>query len=197
MSSVRKYLWDFVVNGVLASPVIPVAARTRALRALGVKVGRGVVIRHRVHLTSNKLTLGDGSYINVGAVIQNGTDVRIGREVAIAPNAVISTVGHDYSNATRRQGIPENEPVTISDGAWICIGAVVLPGVTVGAGAVVAAGAVAASDCEADWMHGGVPARPFKSLKATPGPSARGAKGRRSITLRKGQDVSEGSLQPR
>lgn len=164
MGSPRKYLWDVLVNGALASPVVPIGLRTRVLRMLGVQVGSGVRVRHHVHLTSSKLTLGDGSYVNVGAVIQNTAPVTLGREVAVAPNVVITTIGHDLSNPARRQGEPHHGPVDIADGVWIGAAAVVLPGVEIGAGAMIAAGAVVTTDCAPHRLHAGVPARPVKAL---------------------------------
>ena len=56
------------------------------------------------------------------------------------------------------------EPVTINDGAWICIGATILPGVTIGENAVVAAGAVVTKDVAPDTVVAGVPARFVKRL---------------------------------
>lgn len=168
MIALRKYLWDLVVNGLLASPLVPIGARVRLLRLIGVRVGKGVRIRHRVTLTSKQLIIGDGCYINVGAVIQNSTHVTLERDVAIAPNAVITTMTHDSSSPDRRQGTPVHAEVVIGRGTWIGVGAIVLPGRRVGPGALIAAGAVVTKDCAPHWLHGGVPASPMRELPGMP-----------------------------
>ncbi|RMF61350.1 MAG: N-acetyltransferase, partial [Bacteroidetes bacterium] len=54
--------------------------------------------------------------------------------------------------------------VTIRRGGRLGVGAVILPGKEIGPDAVVAAGAVLTRDAEAEMIHAGLPARPFRPV---------------------------------
>ena len=124
-------------------------------RRVGMKVGRGCVIRRGVYLGSpNELEVGDGSFIGRASLYCTG-GVKIGKNVNISDGVVVITAKHDINS-------PEFEaayvPIVIEDWAWLATNAIVLAGVRVGEGAVVAAGAVVTHDVPPYVVVGGNPA---------------------------------------
>ena len=152
------------MNGFVASPIIPERARPALLRLAGIRVGRGATIRHRVQFTGKQISLGDRVYIQHGVVLHSLGPLRIGNDVALAPNVVITNVGHDYTDPARRQGAPTSAPTTIGDGAWLGLAAVLSTAVAVGEGAVIGAGALVTKDVPAHAVVVGVPARIVREL---------------------------------
>ena len=114
-------------------------------------VGRGATLR-----------VGDNSRIN-GAHISVSTDVDIGRNVCIGPNAVI--IDDDFHDVVSHFSAGKTGPIRIHDNVWIAMGAMVLKGVTIGEGAAVAAGAVVTKDVPPYTLVAGVPAKPIKNLR--------------------------------
>lgn len=138
--------------------------RRTLLRSLLGHVGEGVWIEPPLLCDyGDAVTVGDGTFVHVGAVWLDSAPITIGRSVLLGPRVTLSTATHP-SDASAR--LVEGggyatlaAPITVEDGAWIGAGATVLPGVTVGAGAVVAAGAVVTRDVPPGAVVGGVPAR--------------------------------------
>jgi maltose O-acetyltransferase len=131
-------------------------------RRIGMKVGRGCVIRRGVYLGSpNELEVGDGSFLGRASLYCTG-GVKIGKNVNVSDGAVIITAKHDVNSPTFEASY---EPITIQDWAWIATNAIVLAGVTVGEGAVVAAGAVVTKDVAPYTVVGGNPAKVIAERK--------------------------------
>ncbi len=119
-------------------------------RLMGVRIGRDVYIGFDVEIETNFPEL-----------------VSIGDHVTISHRCIITAHMATPSDTPVKKAYPLiAKPVTIEDGAWICIGATLLPGVTVGKNAVVGAGAVVSKDVPANVMVAGVPARQIKRLYA-------------------------------
>jgi acetyltransferase-like isoleucine patch superfamily enzyme len=134
-------------------------------RRIGMKVGKGCVIRRGVYLGSpNELELGDGSFIGRASLYCTG-GIRIGKNVNVSDGAVIITAKHDV-NSPKFEA--KYQPITIEDWAWIATNAIVLAGVTIGEGAVVAAGAVVTKDVAAYSVVGGNPAKVIGERKKQP-----------------------------
>jgi acetyltransferase-like isoleucine patch superfamily enzyme len=112
------------------------------------------------------LTVGDGVFINGGVSIEAWHDVRIGRNVLMAPfSSIIDDDRHELEpGATRYKG-----PTVIGDGAWLGRNVVVLPGVTVGSGAVIGANSVVSRDIPPNTFAAGAPARVMRSLDVPDG----------------------------
>jgi acetyltransferase-like isoleucine patch superfamily enzyme len=151
-------------------------AMTRAC-GNGLRVGRGVAIRH-----AETFEIGDGVFIGDHAVIHgrfDGTCV-IGDYSWIGPQSFLDArnlvieerVGWGPGArvlGSTHTGMPvdvpiidtelEIKPVRIRAWADIGVNAVILPGVTVGRGAIVGAGAVVTSDVPDFAVVAGVPAR--------------------------------------
>lgn len=164
ISETLRTTWrDAVINGLVASPLVPRPLRWRILRFLGMSI-ESSAISGRIFFGGTKVSIGRGTFINYGAFIDNGAPVTIGSRVRIAPRVMLITGTHEIGNHEQRAGADVAAPVTIGDGAWIGAGAVILPGVTIGEGTVIGAGAVVTSDCAADSIYAGVPAKLVRTL---------------------------------
>lgn len=146
----------------VTSPLLPLAVRRALLRLGGVRVGAMVYGLERCYFGSSRISIGTGSFINVGCFFEGSGRIEIGDDCLLGPEVLIVTsihaIGSDGEIA-RRSG---RRDVRIGDGCWLGARATVLPGVDVGDGAIVAAGAVVAEDCVPGGVYGGVPARRLK-----------------------------------
>ena len=103
------------------------------------------------------VSIGENSRINRDCSIDVRGGVRIGDNVSISPEVVISTAAHSAFDPGFRV---ELRPVVIEDQVWIGMRAMILGGVTLGRGSVVAAGAVVTKDVPPLTIVAGIPARP-------------------------------------
>ena len=87
--------------------------------------------------------IGDDCWIGEGAWFINHEKVVIGNNVCISQRAIICSGGHDYRSVSLTY---KHAPITIDDGAWVCLDAKILPGTSIGKGSVIAAGEVARGD---------------------------------------------------
>ena len=87
--------------------------------------------------------------------------ITIGRDVGIAPRAMILTSSHAETPLPTpiMHGALEFGPVEIGDGSDVGLGAIVLPGTRLGAGVLVGAGSVVKGDFPDGAVIAGVPAR--------------------------------------
>jgi len=137
----RLVFWFLAQNLVFKSALIPSIVRRLLLQAFGASMGRKVVLRRgvRVHFPWN-LEIGDNCWIVEEVWLINHEKVTIGSDVCISQRSIICSGGHDYRSASLEYA---HKPVTIKNGAWVCLDAKVLPGVTVGECSVVSAGEIA------------------------------------------------------
>lgn len=146
------------------------AIRSRLYRLAGFDVDKAAFLMGNLRLGSaapgfyKKLKIGPGVTIADNVTINLDAEVRIGKNVAIAPHVLIYTGSHKIGPGSMRIGAFEGLPVTIGDGAWIRLGAILVPGVTIGEGAVVAAGAVVLKDVPAHTYVEGNPAQAIRKL---------------------------------
>jgi maltose O-acetyltransferase len=153
-----SWLFNVVVNGLLASIVVPKMLRWRLLRAAGVQV-EPARIGARVFFGGRNVSIGAGSGVNIGCFFDNLAPITIGREVSIGHQVLLLTSAHERGSGRRAAGPAVGKPIVVGDGAWIGARAVVMPGVTIGAGCTVGAGAVVTRDCLPGGTYVGVPAR--------------------------------------
>lgn len=102
---------------------------------------------------------------NYNLTILDIREVRIGDNVMIGPNTLITTVGHPLSPMGRRKHLGIAKPVHIGNDVWVGGNVTILPGVTIGNNVVVAAGAVVTKDVPDNCLVGGVPARLIKEIE--------------------------------
>jgi putative colanic acid biosynthesis acetyltransferase WcaF len=138
---IRLVSWSLVQNLAFKSFFFPSALRVLFLKLFGASIGRGVLIRRgvRVHFPWN-LEIGDNCWIGEEVWIINHEKITIGSDVCFSQRSIICSGGHDYRSASLEYA---HKPVTIKDGAWVCLDAKVLPGVTIGECSVVSAGEIA------------------------------------------------------
>jgi maltose O-acetyltransferase len=148
-----------------ATSVTDKAERAQILRDLLGHVGEDVAIRPPLQCDYGyNITVGNGSFINYGAVILDVAPVRIGADVQIATNVQLLTPGHPLEADVRRSGLEFGAPITILDGVWLGGGVIVCPGVTIGANTVVGAGSVVTRDLPPDVVAVGNPCRVTRRL---------------------------------
>jgi acetyltransferase-like isoleucine patch superfamily enzyme len=117
-------------------------------------LGPGVGIAVGDHAT---FSIGDGSYISADATVLCTTEVRIGRNCALAWGLMIMDT--DFHELVR-PGLPwrDRAPVRIGDHVWVGAQVTILRGVTIGDGAVIGAGSVVTHDVPPDTLVRGNPA---------------------------------------
>jgi len=139
------------------------------LRRLIGELAEGAFICPPFYCTYGRhISLGQGSYINMGATMLDNAPIQIGANVMIGPNVQIYTAAHALDADERIQGVETALPVTIEDRVWIGGGAIILPGVTIGREAIVGAGSVVTKDVPAGARVVGNPARILPARAATP-----------------------------
>jgi len=139
------------------------AARERLADALG---ERGLAFATAVHPTAfvhESVTIGPGSVIFAGAVVQ--PDARIGAHVIVNTSASVDhdCVLEDFVHLA--PGVHLAGTVTVERGAFLGVGTVAIPGRRIGARAVCGAGAVVVRDVAAGAKAVGVPARALARVK--------------------------------
>ncbi len=103
MYRIKQYLWNLFVNGILMSYLVPVKIRTLIMNSIGCNI-KGVVHGHTTMLT-NRLILGEGSYINRNCTNDNaGADIIIGNNCSIACGVSIHTTNHITNDPSKRGG---------------------------------------------------------------------------------------------
>lgn len=102
MANIRQYWWNLFVNGMLSSYVISTGLRRIALNLLGTKI-QGAMFGHCT-MFSNKLSIGEHSFVNRNCFIDNNEMVTIGNNCAIAYNVSFITTNHSVGCADRRGG---------------------------------------------------------------------------------------------
>ena len=167
---IAKACRDLYVNKFVASSVIPVRVRTRMLNWTGHDIHPTAAINPGQFIGAlTGLTMGPHSQLNYGCFFDLGAPVSIGAYTGLSYGTMVLTCSHELGDHDRRWGAAITAPVVIGDGCWIGAKVIILPGVTIGDGCMIAAGSVVASDCEADGLYGGSPARLLRTL---PGPES-------------------------
>lgn len=150
------------------------------------KKGKKSCIRKRTRLDVvpwNKFNLGEASTIEDFSAVNNGVGdviigdrsrvglsntiigpVKIGDDVRLAQNVVLSGLNHNYAeidSPIHEQGV-STKPIVIEDESWIGANVVIVPGVTIGKHSIVAAGSVVTKDIPQYAVAAGNPARVLK-----------------------------------
>ena len=138
---IRLGIWFLTRQIFFDTPFLPSMMRPRILRFFGACIGDRVLMRRgvRVHFPWN-LEIGNDCWIGEEVWFINHEKITIGSNVCISQRSIICAGGHDYRSASLEYS---HKPVSIKDGAWVCLDAKVLPGVTIGECSVVSAGEIA------------------------------------------------------
>ncbi len=97
-------------------------------------------------LDLGKLSVGIGTTISFGCILDNRRGISIGNNVAIAHCSSIYTLGHDVDAA---DFAVKGAPVIIEDDVCLFAHSMVMPGVRIGRGAIVYPGSVVTKDVPA------------------------------------------------
>jgi acetyltransferase-like isoleucine patch superfamily enzyme len=131
--------------------------RAVLLRVFGNHVARRVAFHRGIRLFAfSGMSIGEGSVINRGCYLDSRRGIVIGRNVNLAHDVKIYTLGHDIrSSGFESRGAS----VVVDDFAVIFAQAAIMPGVRIGSGAVVYPGSVVVKDVMPMQIVGGNPAR--------------------------------------
>lgn len=131
-----------------------------------VSVGRNSSIRDGVILDAQhgSIHVGNGVSFNDYTIVLGHGGVRIGNDVRIAAQVLITSFEHNYDDPTRpiRTQGNTNKPVVIEDDVWIGAGAKILAGAHIAKGCVIGANAVVKGKTIPFGVYGGAPARLLK-----------------------------------
>lgn len=105
--------------------------------------------------TAGRLSIGSGSMVNRGVVLDNRGGLSIGKNVNIAHNTKIYTLGHDI-NCPGFSAMAKSS--VIDDNVVIFANCQIMPGVTIGRGAVILGGSIVSKDVDPFAIVGGNPA---------------------------------------
>ena len=108
--------------------------------------------------------VGDFFYSNHNLVITDGTEVRFGDHVFIAPNCCFTTAEHPIDPEQRKKGLEIAKPITVGNNVWIGAGSTILAGVTIGNNTVIGAGSVVTRSIPSDVVAVGVPCRVMREI---------------------------------
>jgi len=111
------------------------------------------------------ITIGKNSFINHNCTILAQAKVTIGKDVRIAPNVSIYTVGHAQNPRKRKEGYSYAKKIIIKDNVWIGGNVVILPGVTIGENSIIGAGSVVNKDVAKNVVIAGNPAKVIREIE--------------------------------
>ncbi len=125
---------------------------------------------HNIHIGKNFLS-------NFNLILQDEAEIRIGDNVMIASNVIITTDIHPLLSCERNvcwvpNKFPHNhkgvyvhaKPITIEDNVWICANTTVCAGVTIGKNSVIGAGSIVTRDIPPNVLAYGSPCRVIREL---------------------------------
>ena len=131
-------------------PFVANRFRMMALRASGIKLGRGSIFWGVPTVigqgSCSDFTIGAECGFNVGCFFELDAPIQIGDRVRVGHEVMVLTTGYTAGDSTQRAGTPFVAPVVIEDGVWVGARCVIMPGVTIGAGSVIGAMAVVEKD---------------------------------------------------
>ncbi len=167
----KELAWLVTRKALFDSSVMPWnKARIAALRAMGGRIGRGVVIKPGVKVTFPwRLSVGNNSWLGEDAWLLDLAPIEIADHVCISQRAFLCTGSHDWK---RPSFDLITQPIVIESGVWICASAFIGPGVVVGRDSVVKAGSVVTRDLPRGMICGGNPCRPLRPRTATDEPTS-------------------------
>jgi acetyltransferase-like isoleucine patch superfamily enzyme len=113
-----------------------------------------------------EIKIGFGSSVQAGCRLVG--NIEIGEGVLIAPNVLISSGSHIFSQRSsdfikfQDEDFCIDKPVFIGSDCWIGYNVTILPGVVVGKGSIVGANSLVRNDIPPYSIAGGIPARVLK-----------------------------------
>lgn len=139
--------------------LLPLWMRRGLLRLAGLQIGAKVTGLRQCGFQTRQVSIGDGSFVNVGCWFEGAGHVGIGRDVFLGPQVMIITSVHEIDEHGQAARMPSSGRVLIGDRCWLGARVTIMPDVTIGEGTIIGAGAVVTKDCEPGAVYVGVPAR--------------------------------------
>lgn len=130
----------------------------------GSKIDEFTSISNNV-IIKGKIEMGYGSSIAQNcSIASEHSGVVIGKNVMMAPNAVIVDFNHGFSSTKIPMVIQSNESkkVIIEDDVWIASNCTIGKGVKIGRGSIISANSLVNKDVDPFSIFGGVPAKLIK-----------------------------------
>lgn len=155
-------IFNIIIN------IMPFFVRYIVFKCLFSSFGSNIYIDYNCYFRYySKITIGNDVTINRGCRFfgshhNKDAIIRIGNNVAIAPDVSFFSASHDYTQLN----LPDTaKSIIIKDNVWIGGRSIILPGVTIGEGCVIGAGSVVSSNIP-DWSVAvGNPAKVIKQRK--------------------------------
>jgi len=150
---------------IFISSWIDISASLRNLKNIHIEkkviINKGVVLWAGIE---KGIFVGQSTQINPYTAVYG--DVKIGKNVMIAPHVMLAGGGHGFKDLTVPMIFQASESkggIEISDDVWIGANSTILDGVKIGKGAIIAAGSAVVNNVESYSIVAGVPAREIKS----------------------------------
>ena len=136
-----------------------------------IELGDRVRVMTHVQLwatATGAIHIGDGTYLGDYTHIVSNGDVRIGKDVLIAPFCYIQDTDHgfDIPDLPIAAQASKTSPIVVEDDVWIATHTVITRGVRIGRGSVIGANSVVTHDVEPFAIVAGSPARPIGSRRS-------------------------------
>lgn len=165
--SVGRKAHHVVVNIFGSSTLIGRRGRRMFLLLGGLEV-RKATIAPGCFFGGTDVSIGRQSFVNRGCFFDAAGGITIGDDVAVGMRTMFITGSHEIGGPGRRAGRDVASRICVGDGVWIGAAVILLPGVSIGSGCVLASGSVVTSNCEADGVYAGSPARRLRDLPSLP-----------------------------
>lgn len=142
----------------------------RGAGAEGLRIGSGVIISRGTILQSKGggVVIGARTNIGAGSHLVSWTGLRVGTDVAMAGDCLVSAGTYPPSEFNKRPAdrTPVSSgPVVIGDGVWIASRVTILDAVQIGDNAIISAGTVVTANVPAYTIVQGNPARKVFTIR--------------------------------
>jgi putative colanic acid biosynthesis acetyltransferase WcaF len=157
-------LW-FLANRIFLNSylLIPVAIKIFVLRLFGAKIGKNVMIKHKINIKYPwNLEVGNNVWLGECLWIDNLGKVKIGDNACLSQGAMLLSGNHDYKRPTFDLIVKD---IIIEEGVWIGAKSVVCGGVVCYSHAVLSVNSVATKSLDAYFIYQGNPAAPVRLRK--------------------------------
>lgn len=165
MKSITLYIVSMIIRNLPETRAFGI--KRILYRWAGATVGKNVRICSSVRiLGAGNLEIGDNTWIGHETLIVASSNIKIGKDVDIAPRVFIGTGTHIIDiNSPNVAGEGISKDIKIGDGCWLCVNTSILPGVEIGKKSIVGAGAVVTkSFVEESIIIAGIPAKELKRI---------------------------------
>lgn len=153
-------------NQIVGSFFVPQILRKYLYRAGGIRTDSFMLAPHcRIEGRAGNISIGGGTYMNVGCYLEAVGRIDIGKECAIGMQAMFVTSDHPRHANGSWDSQATGRSIVVGDRVWIGARASILPGVSIANDVIIAAGAVVTRDCPRAGLYAGVPARRIRHIE--------------------------------